>query len=60
MTFLGITGSRSFCRGRIREGVRFMLLTAAQLADWLVWGFVMGLGWNVAAWVISRTLGRLP
>jgi uncharacterized membrane protein YccF (DUF307 family) len=27
---------------------------------WFVGGFFLGLGWTLGAWVISRTVGRIP
>jgi hypothetical protein len=26
---------------------------------WFVWGFFMGLGWTIAAWLINRALSRV-
>jgi|HubBroStandDraft_3_1064219.scaffolds.fasta_scaffold00002_20 hypothetical protein len=33
-----------------------MAITPEALLVWFVWGFFMGLGWTIAAWLITRLL----
>lgn len=30
-----------------------------MLLVWFAWGYFMGLGWTLAAWLINRLLARL-
>jgi hypothetical protein len=33
-------------------------ITMNALLIWFVWGFFMGLGWTIAAWLLNRMLSR--
>lgn len=35
------------------------VLSANALLVWFVWGFFMGLGWTLAAWLLGRLLSRV-
>ena len=34
-------------------------ISANALLIWFVWGLLMGLGWTLGAWIMSRLLGLL-
>lgn len=34
-------------------------ITPHVLINWFAWGFFMGLGWTLAAWLVNRGLSRL-
>lgn len=34
-------------------------ITMNALLVWFVWGFFMGLGWALAAWLINRALSKV-
>jgi hypothetical protein len=34
-------------------------ITLTAVLVWLVWGFVMGAGWTIAAWVVGKLLQRI-
>lgn len=36
-----------------------MVLSANALLVWFVWGFMMSLGWTLAAWLLNRLLARV-
>jgi hypothetical protein len=33
-----------------------MTLTLYSVLVWFVWGFVMGAGWTIAAWLLGKVL----
>jgi hypothetical protein len=34
-------------------------LSPNMILVWLVWGFVMGAGWTLAAWLVNRLLSKV-
>jgi hypothetical protein len=34
-------------------------ITLNALLVWFVWGFFMGLGWTLAAWLVNRLLAKI-
>jgi hypothetical protein len=34
-------------------------ITMNALLVWFVWGFFMGLGWTLAAWLVNRLLAKI-
>jgi hypothetical protein len=34
-------------------------ITLNALLVWFVWGFFMGLGWTLAAWLVNRLVAKI-